>query len=40
MSKRERYSYEFKRQVVMDYLEGKGSYHSMAAKYQLIDRIM
>lgn len=38
MSKRRKYSYELKRQVVMEYLAGKGSYRSLAAKYQLADR--
>ena len=30
-----KYSYEFKKQIVMEYLEGHGGYNSLTAKYKL-----
>ena len=30
-----KYSYEFKKQIVMEYLEGHGGYDSLTAKYKL-----
>lgn len=30
-----KYSFEFKRMVVMEYINGRGGYHSLAQKYDI-----